>query len=80
MSLPKIDPNQFVRTDVDKLRGKQDPRGPVGILSRGKPIYGGFSNAAHRGGGPQFGRPKKGSMQELTNAIARRLGESYGNK
>lgn len=76
----KLDPNQFVQTDVDKLKGRQDPRGPVGLFSRGAPIYNGMSNAAHRGGGPQFGRPKKGSSKAIENAISRRLGEPYGNK
>lgn len=75
-----LDPSQFLQSEIEKLAGRQDPRGPVGILSRGNPLYKGFSNAAHRGGGPQFGRPKNGSMQQIQNAISRRLGESYGNK
>lgn len=58
----------------------QDSRGPVGIFARGKNIYGGVSNAAHRGGGPQFGRPRKGSVKEFDNAIARKLGASNGRK
>ena len=60
--------------EVTKLQGLKDSRGPVGILSRGKNIYNGGSGAAHSGGGPQFGRPANGSMQQFENAIARRLG------
>lgn len=56
----------------------KDSRGPVGILSRGKPIYNGGSNAAHMGGGPQFGRPANGSMQQFENAIGRKLGKTNG--
>lgn len=82
----QIDSNQFLPQDQNQqkkqreLLGIQDARGPVGILSRGKPIYRGGSNAAHMGGGPQFGRPRNGSMQQHENAIARRLGQSYGNQ
>lgn len=42
-----------------RLRGMKDPRSTVGIMSRGKNIYKGTSHAAHSGGGPQFGRPRK---------------------
>jgi len=60
------------------MRGiqQQDARGPVGILSRGANIYNSGSNAAHMGGGPQYGRPRNGSPQQFENAIARRLGGS----
>lgn len=34
-----------------------DPRGLEGILARGSNVYNGAGNAAHSGGGPQFGRP-----------------------
>lgn len=40
------------------LSGMKDSRGPQGIAARGANIYNGTSNAAHRGGGPQFGRPR----------------------
>lgn len=44
---------------MDRLNGIQDSRGPKGILSRGKNVYNGGTSAAHSGGGPQFGRPRK---------------------
>lgn len=65
---------------MKELHGLPDSRGPVGQFARGKPVYLGGSNAAHRGGGPQYGRPRKGSAKELEYAIARRLGIPYGNK
>lgn len=40
-----------------RLTGQGDSRGSAGILSRGPNVYNGGSNAAHSGGGPQFGRP-----------------------
>lgn len=76
-----LDPKNFVSKEttdqkaIDNLRGIKDSRGPIGILSRGKNIYNGGSTAAHSGGGPQFGRPANGSMQQHDNAIARRLGQ-----
>jgi len=78
MMLSSIDP---LKKEVTRMQGiqSQDARGPVGILSRGKNIYNHGSNAAHMGGGPQFGRPRNGSMQQFENAIARRLGQSNGN-
>lgn len=42
-----------------RLSGEQDSRGPKGIFSRGKNVYNGGTGAAHSGGGPQFGRPRK---------------------
>lgn len=44
---------------MGKLQGNKDSRGLQGILSRGTNVYNGGSTAAHSGGGPQFGRPKK---------------------
>ena len=49
-----------------KLQGVQDPRSKVGMMARGKNMYPG-GNAAHEGGGSQFGRP---SMQ---SAAKRRM-------
>lgn len=44
------------------VMGIVDARSKRGILSRGANIYKGGSNAAHKGGGPQFGRPKKSAI------------------
>lgn len=52
-----------------RLLGQKDPRGPVGMFSRGKNIYAGGSHKAHQGGGTQFGRPR----QVTQGAIQRRL-------
>ncbi len=41
------------------LTGQRDARGMQGIFSRGKAVYNGGTSAAHSGGGPQFGRPRK---------------------
>lgn len=59
-----------------RLSGVQDHRSMVGILSRGKNIYNGGSSAAHRGGGPQFGRPT-GAKDKVPgrSAINRRLAQ-----
>ncbi len=64
-----------------RLGGLQDHRGPVGILSRGKNIYNGVSSAAHRGGGPQFGRPK-GARDRVPNrsAVTRRIAQRARRK
>lgn len=59
-----------------RLSGVQDARSMVGILGRGKNIYPGGSSAAHRGGGPQFGRPKgAGDKVPKRSAIRRRLAQ-----
>ena len=44
---------------LEKLQGFQSSKGPVGIAARGKNVYRGTSHAAHKGGGPQYGRPRK---------------------
>lgn len=41
------------------IMGQKDSRGMIGKLARGANIYNGTSNAAHKGGGQQFGRPPK---------------------
>lgn len=46
-----------------RLQGIKDSRGPIGMFSRGKNIYGGVSNAAHKGGGIQYGRPRKAALE-----------------
>lgn len=53
------------RLKAKKMAGEKDSRGPIGIFARGKNVYKGGSQAAHSGGGIQFGRPSK-------NAIRRR--------
>ena len=64
---------------MKKLMGLQDAKGMRGILSRGKNIYNSTSNAAHSGGGQQYGRPK-GSKTKKKNpyqmAAARRLNKN----
>ena len=50
-----------------------DSRSTQGILSRGKNIYNGGSNAAHRGGGPQYGRPREGPQLVGPNSILQRI-------
>ena len=55
---------------VKRLSGVKDPRGPVGILGRGKNIYNTTSHAAHKGGGSQYGRPKGSGKKQ---AAIRRL-------
>jgi hypothetical protein len=53
---------------IQTLQGIKDQRGPVGILSRGKNVYGaGGSLAAQKGGGPQYGR------RPSNTAVQRRL-------
>lgn len=58
-----------------RLLGQVDSRGMQGIFSRGKNIYHGGTNAAHSGGGPQYGRPRK--RPNLQNAIQRRMKRIY---
>lgn len=41
---------------IQTLSGMQDPRGPQGILSRGKNVYDATTHAAQSGGGLQYGR------------------------
>lgn len=53
-----------------KVLGIPDSRSLTGILSRGANVYKGASMSAHRGGGPQFGRPKKNQISQ--GAIRRR--------
>lgn len=57
-----------------RLTGVGDSNSTVDILSRGKTVYGNGSSAAHRGGGPQFGRPR-GSRDKIPakSAINRRI-------
>lgn len=50
-----------------------DPRGIMGILSRGAPVYNGGSMAARVGGGQGIGRPAQPGMPPM-DAINRRLG------
>lgn len=64
-----------------KAASVSDPRGLTGQLSRGRNVYRGGSNAAHRGaGGPNMGRPQENAMQTrskdavLKQAAQRRLG------
>jgi hypothetical protein len=52
---------------LKRVYGLVDARSRQGIYSRGKNVYRGGSAQAHKGGGKQFGRPKK-------SAIARRIG------
>lgn len=40
-----------------RLSGNKDSRGPQGIMSRGKNVYNGGTNAARSGGGANIGRP-----------------------
>lgn len=49
-----------------RLSGIKDSRSTQGIVSRGANIYKGASMSAHKGGGSQFGRPKR-------EAVLRRL-------
>jgi hypothetical protein len=70
-----LDPKNFLQKETSVQQGIQDSRGPIGIFSRGNPIYNGGSASAHNGGGPQFGRPPKDSPVGMRNAISRRLGE-----
>lgn len=42
-----------------RLAGELDSRSRQAIFSRGKNVYNGGTSAAHSGGGPQFGRPRK---------------------
>lgn len=56
-----------------RLMGIKDARGKVGIYSRGKNVYRGGSNAAHAGGGVQYGRP-------TNEALARRVRRLSGAK
>ena len=58
------------RVDVDvnsdlvrRLSGVKDSRGKIGIFSRGANIYNGGSKAAHKGGGVQYGRPRKEAIE-----------------
>lgn len=52
---------------LKRIYGLTDARSKRGILSRGKNVYRGGLPNAHKGGGKQFGRPRK-------KAIAKRLG------
>lgn len=54
---------------MQTLQGLQDPRGPTGILSRGKNVYNATSQAAQSGGGMQYGRYPYANAQ----AVQRRL-------
>lgn len=57
-----------------RLLGTIDPRGTVGTLGRGRNTYMGGLTAAHRGGGPQYGRPTGSRDAEpMKSAINRRL-------
>lgn len=51
---------------LKEIYGGKNSNGKIGMLARGKNIYDSTSGAAHKGGGSQYGRPKK-------KAIARRL-------
>lgn len=51
----------------------QDSRGTTGEMARGKTIYSGGSTAAHRGGGPQFGRPVGAKDKMKSSAVRRRI-------
>ena len=48
---------------VRRLSGVKDSRGKIGIFSRGANIYNGGSKAAHKGGGVQYGRPRKEAIE-----------------
>ena len=65
-----------------KLMGLQDAKGMRGILSRGKNVYNSTSNAAHSGGGIQYGRPKgsKTKKQGIYQAAATRKLNMYGKR
>jgi hypothetical protein len=54
---------------IQTLSGAKDPRGPQGILSRGKNVYDATTHAAQSGGGMQYGRYPYANAQ----AIQRRL-------
>jgi hypothetical protein len=59
-----------------RLRGIHEPAGMVGILGRGRNVYGGGSNVAHSGGGPQFGRPVGAKdVSPMQAAIHRRIAQ-----
>lgn len=60
-----------------RLKGQQDSRGPVGILSRGKNVYNGASTAAHSGGGQQYGRPRMAQAQTENVQPNLREGNSF---
>jgi hypothetical protein len=61
-------PMESILKRVQSLNGIKDPRGPVGILSRGANVYNQGTLAAHSGPGypGQYGRPPQ-------NAVQRRL-------
>lgn len=66
-----------------RLQGMRDPRSQVGILSRGKNVYGpGGSYAAQSGGGPQYGRPVGArDNNPYMAAINRRMSQNrYGRQ
>lgn len=49
------------------LQGHHDARSLRGRMARGNNVYKGTSQAAHRGGGIQFGRPKKAAISRRLN-------------
>ena len=57
---------------LKRLRGFKDSRSKRAILSRGANVYKGVSMSAHRGGGQQFGRPRR-------DAVLRRMRMKRGN-
>lgn len=59
-----------------RLLGHTEAAGKAGIFSRGKNIYNGVSHSAHRGGGPQFGRPTGSKdVNRLKSAVSRRMAQ-----
>lgn len=59
-----------------RLQGIVDPRGTVGILSRGKNVYMGGLPHARSGGGPGIGHPVgSGDVNKLASAMKRRMGQ-----
>lgn len=57
---------------LKKLSGVKDSRSTQAIFSRGANIYNSGSHAAHKGGGQQFGRPRR-------EAVLRRMRMKRGN-
>lgn len=59
-----------------RLQGIVDPRGTVGMLSRGRNVYLGGLPHARTGGGPRIGRPVgSGDVNKMASAMRRRMGQ-----
>lgn len=71
-----------IQSAATRRLGLKDSRGPQGEFARGKNVYKNGSNAAHSGGGPQFGRPaapKKGKLPDIYFHVGQRdTGENDG--